>query len=231
MQSNIAVAKKMVAYLKANDLTVPKLSTTSPVWGRGKKQAAWRVSGHAFGSYRAATQKTQYLCDLLFLLTPAQTLRRAIIAGYHSILGAKEGGSVQKAIAAFCHISAREPWCAETAWYVLKKLAGYNGPAPVNIAYVPSWEAFAQSHGILIARRNARPGMYVTFCWDGKRAVGGGDHIGILHKTGIVRHTIRANPITDEGNASGPGGVDAVVETTRYWWQVNCVMDPAKLQK
>lgn len=229
MQPNIAAAKAMIAYAKKHNLTVPRLSTVNPAWGRGKKQLAWRVSGHAFGAKNAATQKTQTLCDILFPLTPAQKIRRAIVAGYNSIMGAKEGGAIQKAIAAFNHISDREPWCAETWWYVLRKLAGFNGPPPSNTAYVPTIELWAQAHGIIVKFSDALAGMSVTFCWDGKRQVGGGDHIGTLVKTGILKHTISYNPRVAAGNASG--SPDAVKVETFYWWQINVIFDPARLQK
>ncbi len=57
-----------------------------------------------------------------------------------------------------------------------------------------------------------------------------GDHIGIVHRTGVLRHTILANPVTDEGNSGGAGG-DAVREVARYWYQIKCVFDIAQPQK
>jgi hypothetical protein len=231
MQSNIAVAKAMINKAhgaKPHPIEVPPISTRNPVWGKGKQTLAWRISGRFLK--HADAHKTQELCDLLFPLTKAQKLRRGIVAGYQSIMGAKEGGSVQKAIAKFLGISDREPWCAETAWYVLKKLAGFNGNGPMNKAYVPSWELWAKQLGIVVARRNWLPGMYVTFVWNGVKKVGTGNHIGVLVKTGVLRHVVRFNPITAEGNAGGPGG-DAVREEVRYFWQINMVFDPARLQK
>jgi len=227
--TNIAVAKQMVEYLKKHGLTVPRLSTTNPVWGRGKKQAAWRVSGHAFGAKRAATGKTQALCDLLFPLTPAEKLRHGVLAGYHSIMGAKEGGSVQRAIAKWCGLSHNEPWCAETWWWVHVVKAGFKGPHPSNPYYVPTVELWAQAHRLIVRFRDALPGMSVTLVWDGKRGVGRGDHIGVLVKTGILRHIVSYNPRVAAGNANG--SPDAVKTETFYWWQVNVIFDPAKLQK
>jgi hypothetical protein len=237
MPSNTRVAKRMIAYAKERKLDYqnpktkkPICSTVNPAWGGGKRKLAWRVSAHAFGEKNASAQKTARLCSLLFPLTPAQKLRERIVAGYRSILGAVEGGAIQRKIAKWCGLSRFEPWCAETWWYVLKELAGFNGPAPDNPYFVPSVELWAQKHGIIVPFRKGLAGMSITFVWDGKRKIGTGDHIGTLVKRTLLKAHILINPRTSEGNASSPKG-DAVIITTRYWWQVNCIFDPAKLQK
>ena len=230
MPSNIRVAKAMIEYAKKHKLAVPKLSLTNPLWGKGKRTLAWRVSAHAFGEKQASAQKTGRLCSLLFPLTPAQKCRARIVAGYHSILGAVEGGATQRAIAKFCGLSRLEPWCAETLTYVLKHLAAYNGPMPDNPYFVPSWELFAKAHGIIVPFRKGLPGMVITFKWNGQRQVGTGDHIGVLVKRTWTKAHILVNPRTSEGNAGSPVG-DAVIVTTRYWYQVNTIFDVARLQK
>lgn len=229
MQSNTTVAKKMVEYLEKHDLTVPALSTTNPYWGKGKKQAAWRVTTHA--EMHPATQKTQQLCDFLFPLTPAQKLRRGIVAGYKSLVGVREGSAKQKAIAAFCGLSWTQPWCAETAWYVLRHEAGFAGNGPANRAYVPSWELWAKSKGLLVDHSKALAGMYITFRWDGGKGVGTGNHIGIITQPGLMRHTVQFSVGTTEGNTGGYSGVDGVYTEKRWWYQTNCIIDPARLQK
>jgi hypothetical protein len=144
-------------------------------------------------------------------------------------MGALEGGSVQRQIAKWCGLSHDEPWCAETWWWVHVTKAGFNGPRPSNPFYVPTVELWAQAHKIIVRFRDALPGMSVTFVWDGKRGVGLGDHIGTLVKTGVFKHTIAHNPRVAAGNANG--SPDAVKVETFYWWQINIIFDPARLQK
>lgn len=225
------LAREIADWNKAHpkdQIALAKMSR-APFWGGAAKKNFYRLSQHVKG-LEYAPRPTQQLARLLFPLTPAQKLRARIVAGYHSILGAVEGGATQRAIAKFCGLSRLEPWCAETLYYVLKKLAGYNGPMPDNPYYVPAWELFAKTKGILVPFRKGLPGMGITFVWDGRRGVGNGDHIGILVKRTLLKAHIVLNPTTSEGNASSPKG-DAVIITTRYWWQVNVIFDPAQLQK
>jgi hypothetical protein len=84
--------------------------------------------------------------------------------------------------------------------------------------------------GILVPFRKGLPGMGITFVWDGKRGIGRGDHIGILVKRTLLKAHILVNPRTGEGNASSAKG-DAVIITTRYWWQVNTIFDVGRLQE
>jgi len=205
-------------YLRRHHITEqPKMNPAIPTWGKAAKANAKRICG--------STEMTACWAKVNEV-TPASRLRNGIVHGYHSIMGAMQGGSVQRAIAAFCGLSDRQPWCAETFWYVAKHLAGYNGPRPENIAFVPAWELFAEKHHILVAPRYALPGMGCTFVFTGSKGVGRGQHIGVLLKTGILRHKIAYNPTTAEGNAS-----DAVRTETRYWWQINTVFDIGRLQK
>lgn len=208
-------------YLRRHHIPeVPKMNPAVPVWGKAAQLNSIRCCG---------SRDRKVLAAKLAELTPAGKVRAGIVAGYKSIVGAKEGGTLQRAIAKFWHISAREPWCAETAGYVLKELAGYLGPMPSNGAFVPSYEELARRKNIIVAPRYALPGMLVSFVWSGPKGVGRGQHIGALIKSGILRHTIAFSPITAEGNAGGPGG-DAVRIETRYWYQINLVMDYAQLQ-
>ena len=218
----IALKWKLRKWLRRHHIAeVPKMNPAIPRWGKNAQLLSLTVCG---------SRDKAMLAAKLAETTPASKLRAGIVKGYQSIMGAKEGGAIQRAIARFCGISAREPWCAETFWYVAKKLAGYNGPAPDNIAFVPAWELFAKAKGIIVAPRYALPGMGCTFVWSGPKGVGRGMHIGTLVKTGIVRHVIRFSPITDEGNAGGAGG-DAVREVTRFWYQINVCFDLGRLQK
>jgi cell wall-associated NlpC family hydrolase len=147
-----------------------------------------------------------------------------MVAHYQSLLGVSTGSATQRAVEAFAGEARDAPWCASFFWYVTSKLSGYNGPRPSNVAYVPAWEDFARARGILRSRRNALPGMAVTFVWQGPHGVGRGDHIGIILKPGLLTQSVL---FTDEGNAGSPGRVR---QETRYWWQVNTVFDLAQLQ-
>ena len=217
----IALKWKLRKYLRRHHIPeIPKMNPAVPVWGKNAQLLSLKVCG---------SRDKNVLAAKLAVLTPAGKVRAAVVTGYKSIVGAKEGGKLQRAIAAFWRISSREPWCAETAGYVLKKLAHYLGPMPSNPAYVGSYEELAHRKNIIVAPRYALPGMLVSFVWSGRKGVGRGQHIGALIKSGILRHTIAFNPITAEGNAGGAGG-DAIRIETRYWYQINLVMDFAQLQ-
>ena len=217
----IALKWKLRKWLRRHHVEEkPKMNPAIPVWGKAAQLNSIRCCG---------SRDKNVLAAKLAELTPAGKVRAGVVAGYKSIVGAKEGGKLQRAIASFWHISSRLPWCAETAGYVLKKLAGYRGPMPSNPAYVGSYEELAHRKNIIVAPRYALPGMLVSFVWSGRKGVGRGDHIGALIKSGILRHTIAFSPITAEGNAGGAGG-DAVRIETRYWYQINLVMDYAQLQ-
>ena len=151
--------------------------------------------------------------------------RAKVVAGYESIMGAKEGGTLQKLIAKFCGIASSVAWCGATLWYVLVKKAGYKGELPPNPLFVPSWELWAQEKGILVKFKDAKAGMQLTFKWNGKRRIGTGDHIGVIIKPGILRHKIVYNPVTAGGNES-----NMVKQSRKFWWQVNTVFDVSKLQ-
>ena len=229
MPTNEAVKVALAAYCAKHDLPIPAW-VKNAVWGDGAKVMAWRVSTHA--GLHPSTQKTDALCNLLLPPNVHTEFRAAVLKGYNGLLGVKEGSGKQKEIAAFCGLSSREPWCAETAWYVAKHEAGYNGAErPENIAYVPSWEMFARAHNLLVPNGQWLPGMFVTFVWDYAKYVGSGDHIGIIADSDATGHRVLANPRTEEGNAGGPGGVDAVIATHRSASVINCVIDLARLQR
>ena len=227
MQDNRTVKAAMAAYLERHHVPAPRY-LHNQAWGNGAKLLAWRTSTHA--GMHPSTEKTQALCNLLFPPNAHTLFRSRLVHAYDALMGTKEGSATQRAIAKFCGLSAREPWCAETFWYASKAKAGYDGPHPDNIAYVPSWELFARKMGLIVPESLAAPGMGVTFVWDYAKYVGSGDHIGIIRETGPKGHVIDYSPITEEGNTGGSGG-DAVRRETRSWAQVNVVFDLARLQK
>ena len=229
MNTNAEVKKALAAYCEVHYIPVPAWTPTE-AWGTGARTMAWRVSTHA--GLHPSDLKTQALCDLLFPPDSREKFRRRLESAYDALLGTKEGSAAQLAIARFCGLSAREPWCAETFWTCAKRDAGYNGPRPENIAYVPLWELFAKAHSIIVPNRSLwLPGMGVTFAWtSAAHYVGGGNHIGILGEPSDLGHNIKFGVVTHEGNAGGPGG-DAVRQEVRPYSCISVVFDLARLQK
>ena len=226
MQDNKRVKEAMVAYLRLHRLPVPAW-VDNERWGHGAQVCAWRVSTHA--GLHPSADKTQQLCNLLFPPNVHQKFRAAMARGYDSLLGITEGSAKQRAIAAFCGLDWHDPWCAETHWYVAKKLCGFNGPTPSNVAFVPAMELYAQKYHLIVPHTALwLPGMSVTFVWDYQHYVGSGDHIGTIDE--VKPDGAHVTYIhTDEANAGG-AGADAVRKEFRALDQINVVFDMARLQ-
>ena len=143
MKSNLSVAKRMVSYAKHHKLHIPPLSLTNPMWGKGKKTLAWRVSAHAFGKQNASTQKNDRLVRLLFPPTVGGTIAayaRAEVGVHEEPAGSNYGGRVaqyQQTTGAY-----RAPWCGSfNAWCILhafQKLGKIPPALAQNHAYVPN---------------------------------------------------------------------------------------------
>lgn len=218
---------RMKAYAVDHHLEIPPgFDPDTDVFGDGAKKLAWRVSGDlvAHKRMKSQTDRPQPLWDFFFPQATPSAFRSRLVHAYDHLNGVTYGSTRQREIAAFCGIPWTLPWCAATFWFAAKHEAGYNGPHAENVAFVPSWETFAQAHGLIVPFRAALPGMAVTFCWDGRRYVGSGDHIGIIDEPSTYGSKLTV--ATDEGNASG-----AVRQETRYWSNINLVFDIAKLQK
>lgn len=209
MPSNIAAAKAMIVYAKKHNLTIPRLSTVSPVWGSGKKQLAWRVSGHAFGAKKAATQKTPALCNLLFPKTLGQRIVEVALSqvGVHETPYASNDGpkvhEYQEVTGAY-----KQPWCASfVAWCA--RQAGYKGNLPSVPAWVPSWASFHPC-----SKRNLKTGGYVCLWHSG--------HIEVF-----VRWVIPYVLADCVGGNTSPVGANAnggmVAKTRRYATEMNAV--------
>jgi len=224
MQSNRAVAKKMLSYAKKNNLKYlndkgkPILSTRSPFWGSGKRTLAWRVSGHAFGPKKASAQKTQRLCDLLFPMTFGQwvvRLAKAEVGVRESPAGSNDGPRIrvyQKTTGAL-----RAPWCASFIRYIygaaLNKVSK-NTRWFANPAWVPNWTSAARANKRFhkVAFEDARPGDFVTL-WDS-------GHIEIIVKR-------KGNYLLCIGGNTSPVGRDAnggmVANTKRHRSEVTAI--------
>ena len=233
MQSNISVAKRMLAYAEEHKLEwqnpktkKPICSTVNPVWGGGKRKLAWRVSAHAFGEKHASAKKTQALCDLLFPPTLAvQTVRVAETkVGVHEVGSSNSGKWVDLFLKAvylpggYAWCAAFVSWCFVSAMLRLKLVKDYEAGRDLlhdlmygNAAYVPNWLRAAREGRtvrgwriVLVPADKARAGDIVIF-W-------GGGHIGLLRKAGwllrLWRRTVEGNTSdTDTGDQANGGEV------------------------
>jgi hypothetical protein len=218
---------------------------------RGWKEADFRKGGEFAGfgfaptvgkSARRAVRAMQmkarlpvtgkFDCRTLDSLFPGRVrrrFRRAMVRGYRQIrsvreepLGSNWGPMVKKILA---HVGFTVPaaWCCATVWYVADLLAGYNGPKQTGSrAYVPHLEEWAKDRSIVVPLRKSRAGMVVTYCWDGVRRGGEGDHVGVLLAPAWGVAIVR----TGGGNEQ-----DRVMISVHRTSQINCVIDLARLQK
>ncbi len=91
-------------------------------------------------------------------------------------------------------------WCAAFATFVAHK-AGYRGPWPSQLAWVPSWAEWARHSGRSIARVKARKGDLVCLNWPGTSSTP--DHIAV-----VTGNLLAAKQLTTIGGNEGePGAV------------------------
>ena len=195
----------MRAYARKHGLEVPKGYTpSSPVWGKGAKTLAWRITGHAG---RHESTSAVVVADILFPKTLGQKIAEVALSqrGVHEDpYGSNDGVRVreyQKVTGAF-----KQAWCASFVSWCVRR-AGYNGPLPSSPAWVPSWAPFRP-----VARRNLKPGDYVCLWHSG--------HIEVFISWKI--RYVLANCV---GGNTSPVGKNAnggmVARTTRYVTEMN----------
>ena len=203
----------MRAYARKHGLEVPKGYTpSSPVWGKGAKTLAWRITGHAKKEQSTSPVAVQ---AILFPKTLGQRIAEVALSqvGVHEDpYGSNDGPQIRKYQRAGgiphpenlppdskqwcgCFVS----WCARTA--------GYHGKLPPAPAWVPSWATFRP-----VARRSLKPGDYVCL-W-------GSGHIEVFISWRI--RYVLANCV---GGNTSPVGKNAnggmVARTTRYVTEMN----------
>lgn len=95
-------------------------------------------------------------------------------------------------------------WCCVFVWYVFMKARAsvlfYSGQ---KTAYVPTAQAWLETHCRHVSMRDARAGDMVIFTWHGggyNKQVGSRDHIGFIRKAGTSQ-----TAYTIEGNTGGSG--------------------------
>lgn len=151
-----------------------------------------------------------------------------MVAGYTRFRNVQEIGGANRGkwVETFLrHVGfgAGAAWCCAMMWYVADVIAGYNGPKQTGSrAYVPHLEEWAQKMGIVVPLQKSRAGMTVTYCWDGVRRVGQGDHVGVLLAPAWGVAIVR----TGGGNEQ-----DRVKVSVHRVDQINCIIDLAQLQK
>lgn len=167
--------------------------------------------------------------DVLFPSRVRRRFRRAMVRGYKSLADVREvppgsnSGPVVNKILKHVGFGPGAAWCCATVWYVADLLAGYNGPKQTGSrAYVPHLETWAQDKGIIVSAKKSRAGMVVTYRSDGRRVIGGGEHVGCL----LARAWGVAIVRTAGGNES-----DRVVIGVHRTSTINCIIDLARLQK
>jgi hypothetical protein len=86
MPTNAELTVKMVSYGERHKLIIPKVSTTSDVWGLGKRTLAWRVSGHLKEHGKKVKQSARRTAQLVnyFFPLPHYSIRRDYHAVHHS---------------------------------------------------------------------------------------------------------------------------------------------------
>jgi hypothetical protein len=197
-----------------------------------------KVGGPARDAIRAMQKKAKVpvtgkfdgeTLDVLFPGRIRKRFRRAMVRGYRSLTDVREvppgsnSGPVVNKILRHVGFGPGAAWCCATVWYVADLLAGYNGPKQTGSrAYVPHLEEWAKSQGIIVSAKSSRAGMVVTYCWDGVRRVGKGDHTGVL----LARAWGVAIVRTGGGNEQ-----DRVMISVHRTSQINCIIDLARLQK
>lgn len=171
MPSNTRVARRMLTYARRHGIKwqgkngKPVCSTISPVWGRGKRTLAWRVSAHAFGTEHASAQKTPELVRLLFppsFGSRVAQIARAEVGTREHPANSNDGPRVRQ----YQSVTGMrfQPWCASFVCWCYRK-AGYQGEFAPLPAYVPSWTQMlrAGARGWRAVRfEDARAGDVVT---------------------------------------------------------------------
>jgi hypothetical protein len=204
----------LLRYCKANKLPIIKgFNPRVNKWGR-PAQLMWR--NVCLKNKIPVTREPN--ANTLLIITP---FRVRLVNVAKSQLGVKEWpegsnwGAVKKFLAA-AGLNMPAPWCACFVTWVLKK-AGWKGPMPGALAWVPSWDVWGKRHDYEIPKLRAGAGDIVTFNWDSDSA---SEHIGLVLKNlGPYKEIL-----TLEGNASSsaiPGG--GVVKKYRSWRTVNHV--------
>ena len=205
--NKVQLKYKMREYAHAHKLEVPRGYTpASPVWGKGSKTLAWRITTHA------KKEKSTSAVAVHAILYP-KTLGQKIVEVAHSQVGVHEtpyasndGPKVreyQKVTGAY-----KQPWCASfVSW--CSRQAGYKGKLPSIPAYVPSWASWRPC-----SKRRLKRGGYVCL-W-------GSGHIEVF-----VRWIIPYVLAECVGGNTSPVGKNAnggmVAKTRRYSTEMNAV--------
>lgn len=151
---------KMREYARKHKLDVPRAYTpASPVWGKGSKTLAWRITTHA---KKDPSTSAVAVHAILYPKTLGQKIVEVALSqvGVHeSPYASNDGAKVheyQKVTGAY-----KQPWCASFVSWCARR-AGYSGKLPPIPAYVPSWASWRSC-----SKRKLKPGGYVCLWGSG----------------------------------------------------------------
>jgi len=219
--------RRLAAACKAEHLKLTGMNARSKNVGtRCREQLAIYQKAHKLTVTERFDDRT---LDHLFPGRARRRFRLAMVTGYRTLRDVKEvpigsnWGPMVKKILAHVGFTSPAAWCCATVWYVADLFAHYDGPRQTGSrAFVPDLEEWAKTKGIIVPLRKSRPGMVVTYCWDGVRRVGQGDHVGVLLAPAWGVAIVR----TGGGNEQ-----DRVKISVHSVSQINCVIDLARLQR
>ena len=219
MHNNRITTKRMIGYAKRNDLSIPKVSTTNPYWGKGKKVLAWRVSGHMKKvkkrNIKQSQWKTEALDRYLFPLNLGQRIIRAARAelGVKEVPAYSNDGPRVKQYQATTGMY-KQPWCASFVTWCVQKV-GVKLPQ-FAWAWVPAWTANRNKAPLkAVSKLKLKPGDIVTLWNNG--------HIEFFEKwiiKGVLAQCIGGN--TAPTGKANNGGM--VARTRRYTYEMTSTM-------
>ncbi len=158
---------------------------------------------NGFGSqaYHLATAVADF--DRMPLVSRSIAIARTQLGVTESPANSNSGPIVDQYIAA-ADLRPPEPWCACFQTWVLKH-AGYGGPWPAQLGYVPSWEQWAKDNGLWITPARTRIGDLLCYNFDGGTLA---QHIGLcIAVGGSTRVAIEGNT---SANSDANGGEVAI---------------------
>jgi len=182
--------------MKANKLPIAKGFR----WRTNKVGAACVATLKTYQRFVGIDQSGEFDRRTMDALFPAQ-FRARIAAIAKDEVGVHEtstnwGPRVKEYLAA-AGITFPTAWCAAFCVFVAHK-AGYRGPWPDKLAWVPSWASWARQTGRSVPAVSARKGDLVCVNWPGTDATP--DHIAVV--TGNLGALKRLTTVGgNEGNA------------------------------
>jgi hypothetical protein len=209
-KKNIVHKQWMRSYAKVFGIAIPRGFRVNAAWGRSAETLCKRIQQHM---RKPITGNFE-----LWMVEPCKSadIRYNTWLIARSQIGVQERGGNNRgkeveAYLASTGLGGGYPWCAAFTTWCLKN-AGWNSSLPTYAAYVPSWEAWAQTKGYLIPFSKARTGDFVTYQFDNDAE---SDHIGVVtRRTPSHIHAIEGN--TSNSNWADGDGVFERIREKKY---------------